>query len=144
MSHEQSMFCNDHYINIIVFMLTFIQVILDLNQIYYWIFQCNEFAWLKYVIFYTHAKRLDHLLNCGLNTFLFIQYKFNKDYHILSFIWWHWKLLESRRIISNLYLKRMHAIRWICYSVIPKEKGKPPNHHQYNSYTSLISNHVSW
>lgn len=33
MSHEQSMFCNDHYINIIVFMLTFIQVILDLNPI---------------------------------------------------------------------------------------------------------------
>lgn len=27
MSHEQSMFCNDHYINIIVFMLTFRQVI---------------------------------------------------------------------------------------------------------------------
>lgn len=89
MSHEQSMFCNDHYINIIVFMLTFIQVILDLNPILLNFsmqrIKVKLLACLKYVIFYTHAKRLDHLLNCGLNTFLFIQFKFNKDYHILSF-----------------------------------------------------------
>lgn len=66
-------------------MLTFIQVILDLNPILLNWIKVKLLAWLKYVTFYTHAKRLDYLLNCGLNTFLFIQYKFNKDYHILSF-----------------------------------------------------------
>lgn len=59
MSHEQSMFCNDHYINIIVFMLTFIQVILDLNPILLNFsmqrIKVKLLACLKYVIFYTHA-----------------------------------------------------------------------------------------